>query len=62
MDKIDWYSGDYADVELWDANWNDRYVNIEAERKLRMTARVYIGEEDEVSFVDSVTETHILKD
>lgn len=40
MTKADWYVHDYPDLELWDADLNDHYVSVEANRVLELTTRV----------------------
>lgn len=44
MEKSDWYAEGHPEVELWDADWNDQLVSIEAERSVRFRARLGIDD------------------
>lgn len=58
MEKSEWYTDDHEGIELWDANWNDYYVAVEAQRTLRFELTLWIDDEAEdvgVDEIDSVT-------
>lgn len=52
MDKFEWYSDDHPAVELWDADWNDHVVSVEATRRVRLRARFEIDDNEEVAYFD----------
>jgi len=47
MDKFEWYSDDHPEVDLWDADWNDHIVSVEASRRVRFRAKLDIDDAEE---------------
>lgn len=60
MDKSEWYSDDHPEVNLWDADWNDHVVSVEAERRVEFTARLHIDDDDETLTLDEIVDAHIV--
>lgn len=45
MDKWEWYGAEHPAVDLWDGDWNDHLVAIEASPWIRMSAKVHVTDE-----------------
>jgi hypothetical protein len=53
MDKWDWYGGEHPNVELWDANWNEHLVAIEANLRVTFKALARVDDDHrEAEFVE----------
>lgn len=60
MDKFEWYSDDHPEVDLWDADWNDHVVSVEASRRVRLRARFEIDDNDEVAYFDEFLDSEVV--
>lgn len=60
MDKFEWYSDDHPEVDLWDADWNDHLVSVEATRRVRMRARFEIDDQEEVAHFDEFLSAEVV--
>lgn len=53
MDKWEWYGAEHPEVDLWDGDWNDHLVAIEATPLVHMSATVRVSDDTQtVDFVD----------
>lgn len=53
MDKWEWYGAEHPGVDLWDGDWNDHLVAIEASPEVHMSATVLVSDQDqEVEFIE----------
>lgn len=60
MNKFEWYSDDHPEVDLWDADWNDHVVSVEATRRVRLRARFEIDDREEVAYFDEFLDAHVV--
>lgn len=60
IDKFEWYSDDHPDVELWDADWNEHVVSVEATRRVRLRARFEIDDDNELAYFDEFLDYEVV--
>lgn len=60
MDKFEWYSDDHPEVDLWDADWNDHVVSVEASKRVRFRARFEIDDNEEVAYFDEFLDAEVV--
>lgn len=44
MDKGDWYADDHPQVDLWDADWNEHLVSVEAHKRVTFRASITVDD------------------
>jgi hypothetical protein len=59
MDKFEWFSNEPAGVDLWDGDWNDHYVAVEASRSLKFVVSVEVDEEAETIDVNEIVSVEV---
>jgi hypothetical protein len=62
MDKSEWFMDDHPGVELWDSDWNDHYVAVEAHRTLELVVSIWIDEENEHLEVEEIEQVSVVSD
>lgn len=60
MNKFDWYTDDHPEVDLWDADWNDHVVSIDASRRVRLRARFEIDDHEETAYFDEFLDSEVV--
>lgn len=59
MDKFEWFSNEPVGVDLWDGDWNDHYVAVEASRSLKFVVAIDVDEEAEDIYVDKIVSVEV---
>ncbi len=54
MYKSDWFGDENDDIELWDADLNDHYVAVHAERRVVIKAKVSYDDETDTAEVEEI--------